>query len=107
MGVIARRGVVALGVTGLVAPLTLALTAAPAQAAGSCTTQAGPYQKQVEKFLGRPVDGRQSAADCTAIKAFQDRNGITPDIGYAGPVTWGVMDLITKQRAVGKNPGQD
>ena len=59
MGDIRRRGAVALGITGLVAPLTLALGTAPAQAA-SCTTQTGPYQKQVEKFLGRPVDGRQS-----------------------------------------------
>ncbi len=61
MGDIRRRGAVALGITGLVAPLTLALGTAPAQAA-SCTTQTGPYQKQVEKFLGRPVDGRQ--LDC-------------------------------------------
>ncbi|MET9075164.1 L,D-transpeptidase [Streptomyces sp. NPDC004232] len=107
MGDTRRRGVVALGVTGLVAPLTLALTTAPAQAATSCTMKAGPYQKQAEKFLGRPVDGKQSAADCRAIKAFQDTHGIMPDIGYAGPVTWGVMDLVSKQRAVGKNPNKD
>jgi hypothetical protein len=106
MGDVRRRGLVALGVTGLVAPLTLALTAAPARAA-SCTTQAGPYQKQVEKFLGRPVDGKQSAADCTAIQAFQNKHGITPAIGYAGPVTWGVMDLMNKQKAVGNNPDRD
>ena len=80
MGDIRRRGAVALGISGLVAPLTIALGAAPAQAA-SCTTQAGPYQKKVEKFLGRPVDGRQSAADCKAIKAFQTKHGITPNIG--------------------------
>ncbi|CAK7286320.1 L,D-transpeptidase family protein [Streptomyces misionensis] len=106
MGDIRRRAVVALGVAGMVAPLTLALTAAPAQAASYCTTATGPHQKQVEKFLGRPVDGRQSAADCKAIRAFQAKNGITPTIGYAGNVTWGVMDLITKQRAVGKNPNK-
>ncbi|WP_112471195.1 L,D-transpeptidase family protein [Streptomyces triticisoli] len=100
-----RRGAVALGVTGLVVPLALAVGAAPAQAA-SCTTKAGPYQKKVEKFLGRPVDGRQSAADCKAIRAFQTKHGITPNIGYAGPVTWGVMDLMNKQKAVGKKPNK-
>lgn len=57
MGDTRRRGAVVLGVTGLIAPLTLAFGTAPAQAA-SCTTQTGPYQKQVEKFLGRPVDGK-------------------------------------------------
>ncbi|MGC9377345.1 L,D-transpeptidase family protein [Streptomyces sp. MH13] len=105
MGDMHRRGAVALGVTALVAPLTLALGAAPAQAA-SCTTQTGTHQKKVEKFLGRPADGKQSTADCRAIRAFQTKHGITPDIGYAGPVTWGVMDLMTKQKAVGKNPNK-
>ncbi|MGA5036798.1 L,D-transpeptidase family protein [Streptomyces capoamus] len=106
MGVIGRRGAVALGVTGLVAPLALALTAAPAEAA-SCTTRTGPYQKQVEKFLGRPVDGKQSAADCRAVQAFQTKHGIMPNIGYAGSVTWGVMDLMNKQKAVGNKPNKD
>ncbi|MFD7711209.1 L,D-transpeptidase family protein [Streptomyces sp. NPDC059785] len=98
-----RRGAVAFGITGLVVPLALALGAVPARAA-HCTTHTGPYQKRVEKFLGRPVDGRQSPADCQATRAFQTRHGITPDIGYAGPVTWGVMDLMTRQKAVGKHP---
>ncbi|MEW2043680.1 murein L,D-transpeptidase, partial [Streptomyces sp. NPDC005534] len=79
---IRRRGAVALAATAVVAPLTLALGATPAQAA-SCTTSTGPNQKQVEKFLGRPVDGWESSADCTAIKAFQTKHGITPNIGYA------------------------
>jgi len=107
MGDIRRRGAVALGITGLVAPLALALGTAPAQAATSCTTQTGPYQKQVEKFLGLTVDGKQSATDCKAIKAFQTKHGITPNIGYAGSVTWGVMDLMNKQKAVGNNPNRD
>jgi hypothetical protein len=94
------------GTGALVVPLALGLGAAPAQAA-SCTTSTGPYQKQVEKFLGLPVDGRQSASDCLKIKAFQDKHGITPNIGYAGPVTWGVMDLMLKQRAVGDKPNRD
>ncbi|CAL9340458.1 L,D-transpeptidase family protein [Streptomyces sp. enrichment culture] len=105
MGDIRRRGAVALGITSLVAPLALAAGTAPAHAA-SCTTKAGPHQKKVEKFLGRPADGKQSGADCKAIRAFQTKHGITPAIGYAGPVTWGVMDLMQKQKAVGKNPNK-
>ncbi|MEU6079150.1 L,D-transpeptidase family protein [Streptomyces sp. NPDC047108] len=105
MGSVRRRAGVALGVAGMVVPLSFALGAAPAQAA-SCTTSTGPHQKQVEKFLGRPVDGKQSAADCKAIRAFQTKNGISPNIGYAGPVTWGVMDLMNKQKAAGSNPNK-
>ena len=93
-----RRTAVALGTAGMVVPLSVALGAAPAQAATSCTAGTGPYQKQVEKFLGRPVDGRQSAADCRAIQTFQTNHGITPTIGYAGPVTWGVMKLDQRSR---------
>ncbi|MEE1804099.1 MULTISPECIES: L,D-transpeptidase family protein [unclassified Streptomyces] len=104
MGQISRRGAVAAGVAGLVVPLVVSVAgAAPAQAA-SCTSGTGPYQKQVEKFLGRTADGKQSTADCTAIRAFQTKHGITPNIGYAGPVTWGVMDLMNKQKAAGKTP---
>ncbi|MGS2589942.1 L,D-transpeptidase family protein [Streptomyces hebeiensis] len=99
-----RAGIATAGIAGLVVPLAVSLaTAAPAQAA-SCTTSTGPYQKKVEKFLGRPVDGKQSAADCKATRAFQAKHGITPTIGYAGPVTWGVMDLMNKQKAAGKTP---
>ncbi|MFI6642995.1 L,D-transpeptidase family protein [Streptomyces sp. NPDC050504] len=105
MGDIRRRGVVALGITGLVVPLTMAVGGTSAQAA-SCTTQTGAYQKQVEKFLGRPVDGRQSAADCKAIKAFQTKHSISPNAGLAGPVTWGVMDLMNRQKAIGNKPNK-
>ncbi|MGK5632501.1 L,D-transpeptidase family protein [Streptomyces sp. URMC 123] len=87
------------------APLTVVLTGTPA-AAASCTTRSGPHQKQVEAFLGRPVDGRQSPADCAAIRAFQTRHGISPTIGYAGPVTWGVMDLMNQQKAAAGNPNR-
>jgi lipoprotein-anchoring transpeptidase ErfK/SrfK len=102
---IRTRGGVALGITGLVVPLTLALGAAPAQAA-SCTTATGPYQKQVEKFMGLKVDGRQSASDCKAIQTFQRWHGITPTIGYAGPVTWRTMNTILAQRAAGTTPNR-
>ncbi|MET9665486.1 L,D-transpeptidase family protein [Streptomyces sp. NPDC006475] len=100
---IRRRAGVVLGLTGLVVPLTMAIGSAPA-AAASCTTATGPYQKQVEKFMGRPVDGKQSAADCKAIRTFQGWHGITPTIGYAGPLTWQTMNTILAQRAAGKNP---
>ncbi|MFH8616889.1 L,D-transpeptidase [Streptomyces sp. NPDC017979] len=55
--------------------------------AEACSTSTGPYQKQVEKHLGLPVDGRQSAADCAAIAAFQREHGIEPADGYAGLYT--------------------
>ncbi|MER7816039.1 L,D-transpeptidase [Streptomyces sp. NPDC096153] len=105
MGDIRRRVAVALGTTALVAPLTVAMGSTTAHAA-SCTTQTGAYQKQVEKFLGRPVDGKQSPADCKAIQAFQTKHSISPNAGLAGPVTWGVMDLMNRQKAVGKNPNK-
>lgn len=100
-----RRAGIALGLTGLVVPLTMALGSAPAQAA-SCTTSTGPYQRQVEKFLGRPVDGKQSAADCKAIQTFQGWHGIKPAIGYAGVITWRTMNTILQQRAAGKTPNR-
>ncbi|MEU1374203.1 L,D-transpeptidase [Streptomyces triculaminicus] len=102
---LARRFGVLLGAAGLAAPLTVALGAGSAQAATSaCTAGTGPYQAKAERFLGRPADGKQSAADCRAIRDFQRDHGISPAIGYAGAVTWGVMDLVGRQRAAGSNP---
>ncbi|MDQ0794387.1 L,D-transpeptidase [Streptomyces sp. B1I3] len=98
-----RRGA-ALSVAGLMAVPALVLSTGTAAQAASCTASKGPYQKQVEKYLNRPVDGRQSTADCTAIRAFQVSKGITPSAGYAGPVTWRTMKTITAQKAAGKNP---
>ncbi|MBB5122417.1 hypothetical protein AF335_25965 [Streptomyces eurocidicus] len=94
-----RRLSVLLGAVGLAAPLTLAI-GGTAQAAPACTTKAGPHQKDVEKFLGLPVDGRQAPADCRAIQDFQIKRGIRPNIGYAGPVTWGVM----REELTARNP---
>lgn len=107
-----RRAGAALGLMGMVVPLAMAAAspaqaataAQPTSAASSCTTSTGPYQKQAEKFLGRPVDGRQSRADCLAIQKFQINHGISPTIGYAGPVTWGVMSLINTQKAALHDP---
>ncbi|WP_419996973.1 L,D-transpeptidase [Streptomyces boninensis] len=68
-----------------------------------CTRQSGPYQKQVERYLGLAVDGKQSKADCKAIQAFQKKADIWPDAGYAGPVTHGELFLPT----IRKNPNKD
>ena len=66
----------------------------------ACSTQTGPYQRGVERWLKLKVDGKQSAADCRAIRAFQLQHGIKPAIGFAGPVTWATMQLIGAR----KNP---
>ncbi|MFD3792388.1 L,D-transpeptidase family protein [Streptomyces cyaneofuscatus] len=100
-----RRGV-ALSVAGLVAAPALVLGTGTTAQAASCSTSTGPYQKQVEKFLKRPVDGKQSAADCKAIQKFQKAHGITPTIGYAGPLTWRTMNTMLAQKAAGKNPNK-
>jgi hypothetical protein len=60
---------------------------------GDCTKQSGPHQREVERYLKLPVDGSQSPEDCQAIRVFQTVNGIIPNTGYAGPVTWGRMRL--------------
>ncbi|KOX26629.1 MULTISPECIES: L,D-transpeptidase family protein [unclassified Streptomyces] len=101
-----RKAAVTAGLTALVVPLTVALGTGTAEAA-SCNATTGPYQKQVEKFLGRTVDGRQSSADCTAIQAFQKKHGITPSAGYAGEITWRTMNTMLQQKAAGKNPNKD
>ncbi|WP_240929755.1 hypothetical protein [Streptomyces coryli] len=62
-----------------------------------CTEQSGPYQKQLERHLGLPVDGVQSHADCAAIQSFQQRHGIRHAIGYAGRVTRGTAVLLAER----------
>ncbi|MFI8530789.1 L,D-transpeptidase family protein [Streptomyces aquilus] len=66
----------------------------------ACTKSTGPFQRQVEKWLKRKVDGKQSTADCKAIRAFQKKQKITPAIGFAGPVTWARMQYQSAR----KNP---
>ena len=68
-------------------------------AAAGCST--GKYQKQVEGYLKKiggygtvTVDGKQSAADCAAIKKFQKRFGIQPAAGLAGPTTYDVAKRL-------------
>ncbi|MGP4046705.1 L,D-transpeptidase family protein [Streptomyces sp. 2A115] len=72
-----------------------------------CSKRTGPYQRQVERWLRRTVDGKQSPKDCVAIRRFQTRQGIRPDNGFAGPVTWARMTLLSAKRnpnAAGKCP---
>ncbi|MFF4492759.1 L,D-transpeptidase family protein [Streptomyces sp. NPDC001546] len=104
-----RAAVVFGGALALAVPLVVAGggAAQAAEAAASCNVTTGPYQRQVEQFLGRPVDGVQSAADCTAIQSFQATHGITPTMGYAGPLTWQTMSTMLAQRAAGKNPNAE
>ncbi|MET7968597.1 L,D-transpeptidase family protein [Micromonospora sp. NPDC005305] len=61
----------------------------------------GEQQRAVETYLSRlggfgtlSVDGEQSAADCTAIKKFQIRYGISPASGRAGPSTYDVAKRL-------------
>jgi hypothetical protein len=66
----------------------------------SCSKLSGPYQKQIEQWLKLKVDGRQSTADCKAVQKFQKQYKIKPAIGFAGPVTWYQMMLLSAK----KNP---
>ncbi|MEO3978740.1 L,D-transpeptidase [Streptomyces sp. CAU 1734] len=63
-------------------------TARPAVADTACTARTGPYQRQLEEYLGRPADGVQSAADCAAIREFQRAEALEPADGYARLATY-------------------
>ncbi|MBO4205060.1 L,D-transpeptidase family protein [Micromonospora echinofusca] len=61
----------------------------------------GEHQRAVETYLAQlggfgpvTVDGRQSAADCAAIKKFQQRYDIRPAVGRAGPTTYDVAKRL-------------
>ena len=91
-------GVLALSPPAAAAPVVVAKAAA-----ASCST--GRYQKQVEGYLKKlggfgpvTVDGRQSTADCAAIKKFQSRYGIRPVAGLAGPTTYGVAGRLASTK---------
>ncbi|QYX78719.1 L,D-transpeptidase family protein [Streptomyces akebiae] len=66
--------------------------------AAECTARTGPYQWDLERHLKLPADGRQSTADCVAIRAFQQRTGVKPADGYAGLATYRTM-LVVQARA--------
>ncbi|WP_409235124.1 L,D-transpeptidase [Streptomyces sp. PA5.6] len=71
-----------------IAALSLAVPASYAAPPGpvhgpACRTGTAPYQRELERELRRPVDGRQSAADCEAIRRLQQRLGVRPADGRA------------------------
>jgi lipoprotein-anchoring transpeptidase ErfK/SrfK len=78
-----------------------ALPAAAQLTAAASGCQTGKYQKAVEGYLKKlggfgavSVDGRNSAADCAAIKKFQQRYVIRPASGLAGPTTFDVAKRL-------------
>jgi hypothetical protein len=97
------RSLVRAGCWLLAAGAGLGLAAPPAGAVGAvgaarsvaeCTAGTGPYQRQLEEYLERPVDGVQSPEDCTAIRAFQEAERIAPADGYANLLTYRVMTAV-------------
>jgi lipoprotein-anchoring transpeptidase ErfK/SrfK len=94
-------GVFAIAGPASAAPVAAApvITVVTKAAAAKCAT--GKYQKQVETYIKKlggfgtvKVDGKQSAADCAAIKKFQSRYGIKPAQGLAGPTTLDVAKRL-------------
>ncbi|MFD6112695.1 L,D-transpeptidase family protein [Streptomyces yangpuensis] len=87
-----------------------AAVAAPAEPESACVAGTGPYQRELEDHVGRPVDGVQSAADCYAVRAFQRANGVSPADGYPGVATYRTM-LVVQARpdpnAAGDCPERD
>ena len=55
--------------------------------AGRASADVEAYLAKIGGFGPVTVDGKQSAADCAAIKKFQKRYGISPPEGRAGPTT--------------------
>jgi lipoprotein-anchoring transpeptidase ErfK/SrfK len=86
--------------SGVSAPSSAPASSAPARPPASGCKQ-GNRQREVETSLAAigsygevTVDGVQSAADCVVIKKFQQRYGISPQDGVAGPVTADVSRRI-------------
>ncbi|MFE0172935.1 L,D-transpeptidase [Streptomyces sp. NPDC059002] len=76
-----------------IAALSLAVpsshaTAAPGPAEPPCRAGTAPYQRELERELRLPVDGRQSTADCVAVRRLQQRLGIRPADGAASLRTY-------------------
>ncbi|MFI5808162.1 L,D-transpeptidase [Streptomyces sp. NPDC051561] len=113
----ALAGLVAVAVTA-VAPVASA-AATPVTSGGSvvpaasaapeppCTAATGPYQRQLERKLGLRVDGKQSTADCVAIRKLQRQLGIRPANGRATAKTHGLLlvrEATRNPNAAGKCP---
>ncbi|MFB7245384.1 hypothetical protein CW362_11045 [Streptomyces populi] len=75
--------------------------AAGGRPGAACGGREGPYQRQAERWLRLRADGKQSAADCRAIRAFQRRHGVEPATGTAGAATWARMRMLSAHGAPG------
>jgi hypothetical protein len=97
-----RRSRAMAAATALLAVVGLLVVAdAPAATAvTACTAGTGPRQREVEAYLRLRVDGRNSVADCRAIRGFQRNNDIVPAAGYAGPLTG--LVVARKRTALGR-----
>ncbi|MEU8889281.1 L,D-transpeptidase [Streptomyces sp. NPDC048442] len=111
----ALAGLVAVAVTAAVAPVSSASAAVQAAVPGAlpgagpaayaapeppCTAPTGPYQKELEGKLRLRADGKQSEADCVAIRKLQRDLNIDPADGRATAKTYGLL-LVREAR---KNP---
>jgi hypothetical protein len=101
----AAAGIAAVAITA--APTTAVAAASPglvpavfSAADEPCTAPTGPYQKELERKLKLKVDGKQSAADCVAIRKLQQQLNIDPADGRATAQTHGLL-LVREAR---KNP---
>lgn len=98
-----RKAAVCALLTALALPTALlggAGTSLAASAEGRCRAITGPYQREMEAYLGLEEDGRQTSAECRAIAAFQRENGVEMTDGYADVPTYRTMLVV----AVRENP---
>ncbi len=86
-------------------PATSAAKPVPTTAQPPAGCPQGDRQREVEGYLAQlggfgpvVVDGVQSAADCAAIRKFQQRFGISPAEGRAGPTTADVARRLASTR---------
>ncbi|WP_433546139.1 L,D-transpeptidase [Streptomyces sp. CA-294286] len=82
------------------APSGAAVPTAYAAPEPPCTAPTGPYQSELERKLRLKVDGKQSPADCVAIRRLQRELKIQPADGRATAKTYGLL-LVREAR---KNP---
>ncbi|MFF3884756.1 L,D-transpeptidase family protein [Streptomyces sp. NPDC001914] len=71
----------------------------PGAGPGRCGGRRGVRQREAERWLKLRVDGKQSAGDCRAIRAFQRKHGVEPADGTAGPATWARMRALSAGEA--------
>ncbi|WP_329379048.1 L,D-transpeptidase [Streptomyces sp. NBC_01351] len=100
---VTARAVALAVVLALAGAFPSAAAAPGSEPVSACWSVTGPYQRELEAHLRRPVDGTQSVADCLAIRSFQWKNGVEPADGYAGVDTYRTMLVV----AARPNPNAD